>query len=196
MENNFKEQFIQIFKQNIIREGADKLLEWLESTDFFTAPASIKFHSSYEGGLVEHSINVYNRFKKLIINEYGTNYTEKITDESIAVIGLLHDICKAEYYETEMRNVKEDGQWVQKPFYTVNDKLPYGHGEKSVYIISGFMRLTRAEAMAINWHMGGFDSRVKGGGYGLSEAFYEYPICVLLHISDLSATYLDEAKAE
>ena len=96
-------------------------------------------------------------------------------------------------YKIEMRNKKVDGNWIQVPYYTVEDSLPYGHGEKSVYMISGFMKLTREEALAINWHMGGFDSRVLGGAsYGLSGAFSKYPLCVIFHISDIQASYLDE----
>ena len=89
-------------------------------------------------------------------------------------------------------NVKVNNEWIQKPYFSVEDTLPYGHGEKSVYILNGFLRLTREEAMAINWHMGGFDARVKGGSYSLSEAFYRFPTCFLFHIADLQATYLDE----
>lgn len=188
------QEFIDIFNKNIKREGADKLLEWLKTSDFFSAPASSKFHSAYEGGLCKHSINAYNRFLKNLKNEYGENFTDKISLESVAIIGLLHDICKTNYYKVEMRNVKVDGQWTQQPYFTVDDSLPYGHGEKSVYIISGFMRLTRLEAMAINWHMGGFDTRVMGGSYSLSDAFYKFPISVIFHISDLEATYLDETR--
>ena len=188
------QEFIDIFNKNIKREGADKLLEWLKTSDFFSAPASSKFHSAYEGGLCKHSINAYNRFLKNLKNEYGENFTDKISLESVAIIGLLHDICKTNYYKVEMRNVKIDGQWTQQPYFTVDDSLPYGHGEKSVYIISGFMRLTRLEAMAINWHMGGFDTRVMGGSYSLSDAFYKFPISVIFHISDLEATYLDETR--
>ena len=188
------QEFIDIFNKNIKREGADKLLEWLKTSDFFSAPASSKFHSAYEGGLCKHSINAYNRFLKNLKNEYGENFTDKISLESVAIIGLLHDICKTNYYKVEMRNVKYDGQWTQQPYFTVDDSLPYGHGEKSVYIISGFMRLTRLEAMAINWHMGGFDTRVMGGSYSLSDAFYKFPISVIFHISDLEATYLDETR--
>lgn len=193
MEENTQE-FIDIFTKNIKREGADKLLEWLKTSDFFSAPASSKFHSAYEGGLCKHSINAYNRFLKNLKNEYGENFTDKISLESVTIIGLLHDICKTNYYKVEMRNVKVDGQWTQQPYFTVDDSLPYGHGEKSVYIISGFMKLTRLEAMAINWHMGGFDTRVMGGSYSLSDAFYKFPISVIFHISDLEATYLDETR--
>lgn len=187
-----QEKFVEIFKKNIKREGADKLLEWLLRSDFFTAPASVKFHSAITGGLCFHSLNVYNRFINLLKNEYGENWQEKISLESATIIALLHDICKVDTYKQELRNVKVDNNWVQKPFWTVDDKLPYGHGEKSVYIISGFMRLTREEAMAINWHMGGFDTRVRGGSYSLSDAYYTFPIAVLFHIADLEATYLDE----
>ena len=178
-----KDKFIEIYKKLIKREGADKLLEWLEKSDFFTAPASTRFHGSEEGGLVKHSINVYERLK--VIN--GEN-------ETTAICGLLHDLCKVNYYSIEMRNVKEKGVWIQKPFYTVNDTLPYGHGEKSVYIISGFMKLNRDEAMAINWHMGGFDYR--GQSPALTVAFEQYSLALNLHIADMQATYLDETKGD
>lgn len=192
MQQEIKEKFIKLFKDNIKRDGSDKLLDWLIKTDFFTAPASTKFHSAYEGGLCEHSINAYERYLKLVKNEYGENWNEIISEESIAIIGLLHDICKVNCYKTELRNVKVDGNWVQKPYYTYEDNLPYGHGEKSVYIITGFMKLTRDEAMAINWHMGGFDVRVRNGASLLSDAFYLHPLSLLFHIADLQATYLDE----
>ena len=185
-------EFTEIYTNKIKREGADKLLDWLLKSDFITCPASTKFHSNYEGGLIEHSIKAYKRFVKNLEKEYGENWNNTISEESAAIIGLLHDICKVGYYKQEMRNVKEDGVWVQKPYYTVDDKLPYGHGEKSVYIISGFMKLTREEAMAINWHMGGFDTRVQGGSYSISTAFYEFPTAIIFHLSDLEATYLDE----
>lgn len=187
-----KQKFIELFQKNITRDGADKLLEWLQKTDFFSAPASSKFHSNMEGGLCLHSLNVYERMKKLCIQEFGENYQDKISEESLAIITLLHDVCKINTYKQELRNVKVDGEWVQKPYFVVDEDLPYGHGEKSVYILSGFIKLSREEAMAINWHMGGFDARVLGGSYALSSAFYKYPIAVLLHMADFMATYLDE----
>lgn len=189
---NKKDEFIKIYQENIKREGADKLLEWLLKTDFFKAPASSKFHSNFEGGLCSHSINAYNRFKQNLENEYKDDLQEKVSQETIAICGLLHDLCKVEFYKEEQRNIKVDGNWVQKSYYSVDEKLPYGHGEKSVYIIGGFMKLTREEAMVINWHMGGFDQRVLGGSYSLSQAYYMYPLALIFHISDLQATYLDE----
>ena len=191
---DYKIEFINLFKQNIQREGADKLLDWLENkSDFFTAPASTKFHSAYEGGLCEHSVKTYYRFVQNLDMEYEGGWEDVISPESVAIIALLHDLCKVQYYKTDYRNVKnENGEWEKRPYYTVDDMLPYGHGEKSVYMIGGFMRLTREEAIAINWHMGGFDKRVIGGDYSMSDAFYRYPVALLFHISDTEATYLDE----
>lgn len=193
------EKFIEIYKENIHREGADKLLAWLESTDFFTAPASTRFHLSREGGLVDHSVNVYERLRVIcdFESEGNTTFAEPSL-ETIAICALLHDMCKANFYKQTTRNVKNEqtGQWEKQPYYTVDDQLPYGHGEKSVYIISGFMRLTREESMAIRWHMGFSDDSVKGGSYSCGNAFEKYPLAVMLHMADLSATYLDETREE
>ena len=189
-----EQRYKSIFNEYIKREGAQKLLDWLSRTDFFTAPASAKFHNAFEGGMVLHSLNVFDRLLREVKEEYGENFNEKYSMETITVCALLHDICKVNFYKKEIRNVKENGEWVPKTFYTVEDELPYGHGEKSVYIVSGFIKLTRSEAMAINWHMGGFDTRVKGGDYSLSAAFYSYPLALLLHIADNKAAYLDEER--
>jgi len=189
---NSKEKFIELVKNNISRDGIDKLMEWLEKTDFFSAPASSKFHNNIEGGLCEHCINTYNRFIKLLSQEYGENWTDTISLESATIIALFHDLCKVDYYKIDYRNVKVNNEWIQKPYFSVEDNLPYGHGEKSVYIVNGFLRLTREEAMAINWHMGGYDARVKGGSYSIADAFYKFPTSLLFHIADLEATYLDE----
>ena len=188
-----KDKFIKAYTENITRPGADKLLAWIESSDFFTAPASTRFHLSSPGGLLEHSLHVFERMKAICANE-ATIITPGFNEpsmETIAVCGLLHDICKANFYAVEMRK-NDQGRWEQYPFYVVDDKLPYGHGEKSVYIISGFMRLSREEAMAIRWHMGFSDNDFQGGGYSVGNAFDKFPLAVLLHIADLQATYLDE----
>ena len=199
-----KDKFIEIYKENIRRPGAEKLLTWLESSDFFEAPASTRFHLSRPGGLVEHSVHVYERLLKLYKVEKanpaypGTPYIPTVEEmEFIAICGLLHDICKANFYAVELRNRKnEKGQWEKYPFYVVNDQLPYGHGEKSVYIISGFMKLTREEAMAIRWHMGFSDNDFKAGGFSGGNAFEKFTLAVLTHIADLQATYLDEVDDE
>ena len=189
-----KEDFLNIARNYIKRDGIDSLLEYIEkNTDFFYAPASTRFHLSEEGGLCQHTLNVYERLEKLMIMEYGEDGYNK---EAVAIVALFHDICKTNYYKIDYRNVKENGVWVQKPYYTVEDLLPYGHGEKSVYIVNGFMRLTREEAIAINWHMGGFDKRVQGGELSYSVAYSKYPLAVLLHLADVSASYLDEQGDE
>lgn len=196
-----KDRFIQLYQAFVKRPGSDKLLAWLETTDFFEAPASTRFHLSRPGGLVEHSVHVYERLRALFIAEKErSDLCAGITsqeEETIAICGLLHDVCKANFYTVEMRNRKnEQGQWEKYPFYVVDDQLPYGHGEKSVYIISGFMKLTREEAMAIRWHMGFSDTDFRGGGFSVGNAFGKFPLAVLTHIADLQATYLDEAEGE
>ena len=154
---DYRAQFIDIYNKNVTRPGADRLLKWLEGTDFFTAPASTKFHGACECGLVMHSINVYNAMMQHFFTE------EEDNPETFAVCALLHDVCKANFYKVSTRNVKNDatGQWEKVPFYQVADQLPYGHGEKSVYLIEHFMRLKTDEAIAIRWHMGGFDPRAQ-----------------------------------
>jgi hypothetical protein len=184
---DYRQQFIEIYNQNIKRPGADRLLAWLDTTDFFAAPASTRFHGACEHGLVMHSINVYQAMVKQFL-------TEEESQESFAICGLLHDLCKANFYKVSSRNVKNEttGQWEKVPCYQVADQLPYGHGEKSVYLIEHFMRLKTAEAIAIRWHMGGFDDAVRGGSYAVSDAYNSYPLAVKLHIADLTATYLME----
>lgn len=172
------------------RKGIDKLLAWLETTDFFTAPASTRFHGSYEGGLLEHSLNVYDAFQKL----FGQDGDDA---DSVILCTLLHDVCKAGFYKTEMRNRKnEQGQWEQVPFYTVDDQFPYGHGEKSVYLVERFVRLKTEEAVAIRWHMGSFDDAVKGGSYALTGAFEKYPLALKLHMADMYASYMIEGNTK
>lgn len=184
----YKEEFIEIYNENIKREGAQKLLEWMLKTDFFTTPASTKFHGACEQGLVMHSINVY----RTMMEKHFDPETDNA--ESFAICALLHDLCKAQFYKISTRNVKneETGQWEKKPYYTVDDAFPFGHGEKSVYLIERFMRLKPAEAIAIRWHMGGFDEAARGGSFAISHAWEKYPIAVKLHLADLESTYLRE----
>ena len=189
-----QETFLQIFDEQIRREGAAELRAYLLRSDFFRPPASTRYHCAYEGGLCEHSVNTYRRLLRNVQNEYGAEWEQKFSHETVAICGLLHDLCKIDFYKQDFRNVKENGEWVKKPYFAREELLPYGHGEKSVYIINGFLRLTREEAVAINWHMGGFDSRVRGGDGSVSEAFCKFPLALLLHVSDLEATYIDEKR--
>lgn len=189
-----QKRFVEIWHEHIHRDGSELLLSWLERSDFFTAPASTKFHGSYEGGLVEHSVNVYDRLVQLV---NATLPEEKRpSNETVAIVALCHDLCKVGVYSTELRNRKNEqtGQWEKYPVYIYDDKLGMGHGEASMYIASGFMRLSREEALAIRWHMGFSDSAVKGGDRSLNTAWEQHPLGMLLHAADLAATYLDEAK--
>lgn len=188
-----KERFIQIFNDNIHREGADKLLDFLlNHSDFFTAPASTRYHNAFEGGLLAHSLNVYECLKAYTERE-RVRETYKLTpsDETVAIVSLLHDMCKVNLYQISYRNAKNEqtGQWEKVPFYSTNDTLPYGHGEKSVYMISGFMRLTREEAMAIRWHMGFSDTDQKNL---VGNAFGMFPLAFALSTADMEATYFLE----
>ncbi len=186
-----RERFITLFKEKIARPGADKLLEWLQSADFFTAPASTKYHGAEAGGLLAHSLGVYDCLVSLLEKRgERANYSE----ETIAVAALLHDICKVNFYKIGHRNVKENGVWVSKEVYEVDEKFPCGHGEKSVIILQNFMRLETDEIFAIRAHMGGFDASVKGGDYTISRIFERCPLAVLLHMADIEASYLDEAR--
>lgn len=177
------------------RPGAEEFLEWLGGTDFFTAPASTRFHLSEPGGLCQHSLNVYGRMIQLVRAVCPNDAANM--QHTAGIVSLLHDVCKAGFYGTEMRNKKdESGKWIQVPFYTVDDKFPYGHGEKSVFLIERFMRLTTEEAVSIRWHMGGFDEAVRGGSYSVGAAYDKYPLALLLHMADMMASHFDEAKED
>lgn len=186
-----KTEYLDICKSEIHREGIDGLIDWLEASDFFTAPASSKFHGAYEGGLAEHSLNVYKCLKAMV-----KRYPEfNISDESVAICALFHDLCKANYYKIGLRNVKDEksGQWYKKEVYEIDEKFPIGHGEKSCIIIQWFLkRLTTDELLAIRHHMGGFDSASRGGDFSVSRAYEMCPLAPMLHMADMEATHLIE----
>ena len=195
MSETKKDEFIRIYKENITRPGSEKLLNYLlsEQSDFFTAPSSTRYHGSYEGGLAEHSVNDYECLKDYLRRPrtaelYGMEYS----DETVALVSLLHDVCKMNFYTVDYRNAKNaQGVWEKVPYYTINDTLPYGHGEKSVYIVSGFMRLTREEAFAIRYHMGfsGIEDR-----NSIGKAFEMFPLAFALSTADMEATYFLESN--
>ena len=179
-----EEKFIELLKSTN-REGIDKLIEFIKKTDFFKAPASTRFHGNFEGGLLEHSMKVYEILKdKVKVSPIKIN----IPDESIIIIALLHDLCKANYYKVDFRNAKNAlGVWEKVPYYTVDDTIPYGHGEKSVMMITEYIKLTPEEKYAIRWHMGYTEPKELYGTIG--EAYKKYPIALLTHEADLEATY-------
>ena len=192
-----REEFLEIYTSCIKREGAKQLLDYITSSscDFLTAPASTRFHLSCEGGLLRHSLNVYHCLKdylsrEKVKNEFGLSYS----DESIAITALLHDLCKTNLYKQGFRNVKDDnGVWQKVPTYEINDTLPYGHGEKSVYIISGYMKLTREEAFAIRYHMG-FSYGGEEEKRNVGKAFEMFPLAAALSFADMEATFFIESK--
>ena len=192
-----REKFIEIYNSKITRPGADKLLEYIDgpSSDFFTAPASARFHGAYAGGLAEHSINVYECLADYMSRQrVKETYGFEASEESIAIVALLHDLCKINCYKPGTRNVKDEtGKWIQVPTFEYDDKMPYGHGEKSVYIINGYMRLTREEAFAIRYHMG-FSGTEDARNVG--TAFEMYPLAFALSTADMEATYFIEGKKE
>lgn len=171
----------------IERDGLCDLLTWLETTDFYTAPASSKYHGAFTGGLLEHSLNVYDELKRLL-----SAYPEvKVEEESVIIAALFHDLCKVNFYATEKRNRKNDsGQWESYDAYTIQEKFCFGgHGSKSVYLVQHFMRLKPEEAVAIHCHMSCWD-----GNKEVGKAFEQFPFAWLLHCADESATYIKESK--
>ncbi|MDR0738882.1 MAG: HD domain-containing protein [Oscillospiraceae bacterium] len=189
---DFKKKFKKVYIENIRRQGSTELLSWLETTDFFVAPASTRFHCAYKCGLVEHSLGVYEVLFERHFKESEDN------PESFAICGLLHDICKTEFYKATTRNVKNEktGCWEKQPYFTIEDSFPYGHGEKSVFMIERFMRLKTEEAVAIRWHMAGFDDSAKAGNFAISIAYDKYPLAVKLALSDFESSYLKERVKE
>ena len=179
-----KEEFLNLLR-SVNREGMDDLISFIEKSDFFKAPASTRFHGSYEGGLLEHSMKVYEILKHKVKNAV---IDIDIPDESLILIALLHDICKVNFYKTDYRNAKnERGEWEKVPYYTVDDTIPYGHGEKSVMMITEYIKLSVEEKYAIRWHMGYTEPKELYNTIG--QAYKKYPIALLMHEADLEATY-------
>ena len=179
-----KEQFIELLRSTN-REGIENLINFLEKTDFFKAPASTRFHGDYEGGLLEHSMKVYEIFKEKVKN---ASIEMNVSNDTIIISALLHDVCKANFYKVDYRNAKNElGVWEKVPYYTIDDQIPYGHGEKSVMMISEFIKLTPEEKYAIRWHMGFTEPKEVYNTIG--AAYKKYPLALLLFEADLEATY-------
>ena len=195
-----KVDFLSIYA-NIRRPGADKLLAWLKSTDFFTAPAGAKHHGAHAGGLVEHSVNVYRRLWQIVLVETDRAMPapdlEESVEETVAILALLHDVCKVGVYHLEpgrWRN-PETGKWEDRQEYKFRDPFPLGHGEKSLYLIAKHMDLTKEEALAIRWHMGAYDAAARSDLRDLSAAMAMTPWVWRLQEADMCATYIDEREA-
>lgn len=192
------------------REGIDKLIDYLESTDFYTAPASSRFHCDYEGGLVSHSLNVYTCLVKKKKNPLWAKYLSETPDESLALAALLHDVCKANFYTVDFKNqktydeekvsaaarwqIKSDNNgsfiWETVPYYKADEQFPFGHGDKSVYLVNKYITLTDEEAVAIRFHMGAYEGQNIWNSLG--NAFEKFPLAMALHEADMEATHLLE----
>lgn len=207
-----RERFTELLC-SVKREGIEELIMWLEGTDFYTAPASTRFHLACEGGLLQHSLNVYQCLKQKQTAPLWKEVLAEVAEESIILVALLHDICKANCYSVGFRNVKtyekadvdaaakwqiktdENGPFVWKsvPSYEFRDGYNLGHGEKSLFLASKFIRLTDEEAFAIRWHMGFADDNSHWSAIG--DAFEKYPLALALYEADLEASKILEKNA-
>lgn len=186
------------------RPGIDKLMGYIRGSDFYTAPASTKFHLSCEGGLLQHSLNVLDALRGLLYRngdgpwEYvvAGRAAAEIPTESVTLAALLHDICKTHFYTTSTRNVKNErtGKWEKQPYYTIDDKMPLGHGPKSAMIVKQCIELTTAEMYAIWWHMGFNGNYENDTAAGAS--FEKYPLALALYTADMMASRLMEGEKE
>lgn len=207
MAERNRTELIEKFEQLLLsvkREGIDKLLAYIRKSDFYTAPASTRFHSCHEGGLLEHTMNVYECLVNKKDNPTWKAILEQVGDESLIIVALLHDLCKTNFYVMEMKNKKvysdtgkkidSNGRfdWVSVPGYTIEDQLPFGHGEKSVYIASAFIKLTREESFAIRFHMGWSEPKEMYNSVG--AAMKMFPLVIALNSADTEATYLMEEE--
>lgn len=191
-------RFKKIVTENIERDGIENLMEWLEhETDFFTAPASTRYHGSYEGGLVEHSLNVYDRLVWEMENTVGAGWQEIYSPEAVAIVALFHDLCKIDRYViTEKWRKDENGDWEAYEAYEYNkEKAEMGHGAQSVFYLQKFIQLTEFEAQAIFWHMGAYDISPYATLGTCSETFKWNPLSFLTHRADMAATYVTENEA-
>jgi len=167
----------------------DAFYHYLELSDFYKAPASTQYHQDYEGGLVEHSLMVYEKLMQL-----NYQYLLGYPDSTISKVALLHDICKVDFYKRSRRNKRlEDGTWVRMDSWEVDDHLPLGHGEKSVIILLQHkVPLDEEEMLAIRWHMGGFDASARdyAASRALSNAMGQSKLVTALHLADMMAVWL------
>lgn len=194
LEKNYR-LYKKYLKAYIKRDGIDNFIKWLDTTDAIKAPASTKYHLSEPGGLIQHSLNVFNRLIRLINEEYGDNCP--YSKETIAFVSLFHDVSKINFYEVYLRNVKNDrGQWEQVPTYSVREednRLVFGiHEENSVYILNQFFKMSYEEALAIRWHGGCGTSNDPSSQGKMMEAYKVSTLALLLHIADMQATCIDE----
>jgi len=195
----------------IKRPGMDKLMEYICKSDFYTAPASTRYHLSYEGGLLQHSLNVLDALRGILRPSglgnpdswqgnglpkawdyvVAREVVDTIPNESVTLVALLHDLCKTYFYQVSTRNAKNEktGKWEKVPFYTVNDRMPLGHGPKSAMLVKTYIQIDSREMYAIWWHMGFTDS---SDTLSLTNALKAYPFIWAVHNADMMASYMME----
>lgn len=202
-----KQEFKDLVASTIHREGINELMTWLENSDFYEAPASSKFHGTYPGGLLSHSINVYKAAKTLLEKAKSMcansklDHLNSITPETLAISTLFHDLCKVKFYHPETKYFKDHttNQWAAYVGYICKDMCPLGHGEKSVIILQQFMKLTGEEMCAIRWHMGMSDAGAALSPYekpALLQALNNIPLVPLIMEADMFATFTMEEEID
>ncbi len=197
-----KNLFISLCKEHIHRDGLDGILDYLEKTDFYTAPSSTNFHLNEDGGLCQHSINVFRTACKLYeniaeqpIKDDTSPFEAEVSMESIAITTLFHDLCKVKlYHKTERWKKDENNRWVSYPGYELKDEFPLGHGEKSCLMLNWYVHLKPEEMLAIRWHMGMFDMGENGTSqrYSFYAALEKSPLVSIVHAADFLASKLLE----
>ena len=210
IEDNFN-KYIDLIKTNVKREGVENLINYLINSDLKIAPASTKYHNSFKGGLVAHCLDVYNRLNQLVKMEYPTfvieghemkevdDYVCPISQESIVIVALLHDISKVNFYEILERNTKDaQGNWVKVPYYQVKDEahrfIMGSHSMNSLYMVSKLIKLKYDEELAILHHMGGIDvTEDTISAKNTLEAYKKSKLALFTHFADMLATAVDEA---
>ena len=186
-------EFIETKLRETRREGIENLIEYLEKSDFFIAPASIKYHGCYEGGLAEHSVNVMDAIVKVddMLNEkYGV---PKESEDSLILVSLLHDICKVNtYFPKTLWRKNDEGKWENYEGYERNPIFEMGHASKSVFIIQNYIKLTPQEAQAIYWHMGPYDLSDYSNANEMGNAYTKNTLAFKLNMADMMSTYILE----
>ena len=188
-----KEEFISLLRKTE-REGIENLIDYLENkSDFFTAPAASKFHNNFEGGLCEHSLNVYRNFKSLLELK-----NIELDEKSVIITALLHDLCKCNYYIKEERNRKVDGVWESYLQWTTNKSpaIPLPHASRSIRMIKSYIPLKYVEEIIIFYHMGPFGGEDYEYRNMMQLAFEKNPASLLFYLADTMSSYIDEKITE
>ena len=190
-----QEEFCTIAKKYIHRSGIDELLDYLRDSDFFCAPASTRYHLSYDGGLVEHSLNVFYSLRDELVYIFGKDWEQRYSMETVAIVSLFHDLCKINRYIKDSKNVKnpETGEWEKVPYFKYNtESFAMGHASHSLHIVQKFMKLTDEECQAIYWHMGPYDLSQYNSMNELSSAYRNNTLAFALNRADMLSTYIVE----